>query len=176
MNVVCGNLGPARQASAGGLVTVSLTITSDTVPATALASRLEYLLTSGKAGVAFDTTAGFTSSSGAPPFSGEITAVEPPPTTFSSGGGGGGGGGGSGGLSSGAIAGIAIGATVAVAAVLVGVAVAVKKSQDSGSRGGEATSYSEGNGNKGVPVMNPESHQRRVVEGEMTSVTGRGGQ
>ena len=166
IQVKCGELGPARQASAGGLVSISLDLTSTTIPATALASRLEYLLTTGRAGIAFDTTAGFSSTTGGTPFAGEIPTIEGSPTTIEVTGGGGGGG-----LSGGEIAGIVVGSVfgaVLLAAAAAAAAVVMKK------RGEEEDSYgSDGGSNKGVPVMDIESHQRRVVEGEMASVTER---
>ena len=166
IQVKCGELGPARQASAGGLVSISLDLTSTTIPATALASRLEYLLTTGRAGIAFDTMAGFSSTTGGTPFAGEIPTIEGSPTTIEVTGGGGGGG-----LSGGEIAGIVVGSVfgaVLLAAAAAAAAVVMKK------RGEEEDSYgSDGGSNKGVPVMDIESHQRRVVEGEMASVTER---
>ena len=166
IQVKCGELGPARQASAGGLVSLSLDLTSTTIPATALASRLEYLLTTGRAGIAFDTAAGFSSTSGGTPFAGEIPTIEGSPTTIEVTGGGGGGG-----LSGGEIAGIVVGSVfgaVLLAAAAAAAAVVMKK------RGEEEDTYgSDGGSNKGVPVMDIESHQRRVVEGEMASVTER---
>ena len=154
-------------------MTVAFTITSTTTPATALASRLEFLLTTGRAGVAFDTAAGFTSAPGGAPFAGEIapSAIEGPPTTVEVTGGGGGGGG----LSGGAIAGIVVGSVVGTAALVALVVIVATKARGGEGKGGQANVRSESKGNKGVPVMNPESHQRRVVEGEHTSVTGRGG-
>ena len=152
-------------------MTVTFSLTSSTTPAPALMSRLEYLLTTGKAGVAFDTSVGFTSSAGGATFVGEVPAVQSAPTTATGGGGGGGG------LSAGAIAGIVVGSVVGVAAmVAVAAAVVVAMNKKKGEvKEGQATTQSQGGKGKGVPVMNAESHQRRVIEGEMTSVTGRGG-
>ena len=126
----------------------------------------EYLLTTGRAGVAFDTTAGFSSTTGGTPFSGEITTIEGAPTTIEVTGGGGGGG-----LSGGEIAGIVVGSVfgaVLLAAAAAAAAAVMKKRGE-----GEDSYGSGGESNKGVPVMDIESHQRRVVEGEMASVTER---
>ena len=72
-------------------------------------------------------------------------------------------------MSGGEIAGIVVGSVFgAVLLAAAAAAVVMKK------RGEEEDSYGSGRGsNKGVPVMDIESHQRRVVEGEMASVTER---
>ena len=196
-NIDCGNLfSKKRQAVAAGGIPISFTITSQTAPASALAARFEFLVSAGRAGaIPFDSTVGFTSTPGsaATTTTAPVQAAPTTATVVGSGGGGGGGGGGgssgggggSGGLSGGQIAGIVIG-SVAAAAIVAAIAVVMVKKNGEGGSGGRSeggSQYSSGGGeaeeaggnksNKGVPVMNPESHQRRVIENEMTSVTGR---